>query len=388
MLKKVDLCYHSELNSMRWENVRGDDLVDRYNFPQLTKHTFHQMYELVGIHAIRKSQGTASHMRSMEVNATEDPQNMDELEELLGTRLENPRLQVCRLDNEPGGYQELVDDDVLPPWPGPGYLFRIVCAPAMRSDTDKSAYKKPTLYLLDSDVVNPLNCTDKFKRIAGLHCYNCPSTAGTVGSCCHLACLLSICSADFLLDLSVNRCLSLVNMKNPYHFQHPEENMDFACSAPIPVNVPRTSKDKRSNDPFYDGSKFGDLVDMEGNIIEDTIDDNRNDCNGVHDDNADNQEDNVADPEELIVDETIDNIEMPGSQIQEADVRSVASSAPSSYYGRGVANVERYIIRKVAADVRLRIPPVNENRGKLILFLFQFHLICHSIFFLLKFIIS
>ena len=349
------------MNKERWINVKDpyDSIIDQYDFPQLDRETFQQIYELVGIHALRKSQGTASHMRSMEIDNEESPENMEELRELLEYRLEKPQLQVHRLDDEPDGYQGLVDEGILPIWPGTGYLFKIVCAPAMRSDTDKKAYKTPILYLLDSPEVNPLNCSDVFKRIGGIYCFNCPSTTGGIGSCCHMAFLVSVCSASYLLDRSVNRLTSLVNIKNRHSFQHPEENMNFAKSAPIPVDIPRLSKDKRSNDPLYDSSKF--ITDDEESNEDENSNANSNDIDDVHEGNVCGDQEDVAEH----VDCVDENLPSQQIQTQEADVRSIASSAPSSYYGRGVANADRFIQRKVAANHHLRIPPVNLNRGKL-----------------------
>ena len=84
------------------------------------------------------------------------------------------------------GYKALEHQGILPKWPGSGYLFKYSVPPTNKSDKDKSAWKTPMFYILDSNVQNPLNCTNTFKRIAAFFCKNCPSANGLLGIDRHL----------------------------------------------------------------------------------------------------------------------------------------------------------------------------------------------------------
>ena len=72
-------------------------------------------------------------------------------------------------------------------------------------DKAKFNQKFPVVFLLDSELVNPLNCSDKMKRYAAFRCYNCPSVNGNIGCCCHIAFLILFLSAVFIFCESVNK---------------------------------------------------------------------------------------------------------------------------------------------------------------------------------------
>ena len=48
----------------------------------------------------------------------------------LHLHLQDPKVQVQRMEKASESYKELEAQGILPPWPGPGYLFRTVYAPA------------------------------------------------------------------------------------------------------------------------------------------------------------------------------------------------------------------------------------------------------------------
>ena len=210
-----------ELHGYDWTNIRTkEEIINTYNFPQLKPEKFKQLYEVTSIHGAKKAQSVHSHLRRTEIIMNEDPEDYEEYLELLGMPLENAKVQVLRLDEPTPKYQELQDDGIFKEWPGPGYVFRTTCAPAHRSDTDRTAYKTPTVFLLDSDIPNLLHCSDVYKKIASMYCYHCPSLNGSISSCCHLAFLIIYLSADYLLQKSVNRGVRMVNIKNPFSLHH------------------------------------------------------------------------------------------------------------------------------------------------------------------------
>lgn len=358
-----------ELNQEIWTPVEDEHITeDFYNFPQLPKECFSQLWELTTIHGARKGIAVASHLRKKEVVADEDPQTFDEYQELICQYLQEPQVEVLRLEKPTESYEELVQDGILPPWPGPGYIFRIVCAPAHRSDTDKSAYKTPMVYVLDEDITNPLNCSDVFKRIGATFCFNCPSTNGGISSCCHVAFIIMILGAYYALEISYNKAVKIVSIKNPYSFLHPSETMTSAQSVPIPKNVKRTSLEKRANDPLLFPDNFlywdEDEIDeyyQEGSVEEDAVE--RQDS---VDQEFNGEEGSIEVNETSILQEEC----ITGISFQEqsrelnVDVQSIASSrgTTASLYGGSVANVERYIDKVVRRNPDQAIPPINNDR--------------------------
>jgi hypothetical protein len=352
------------LNGGNWTIVE-DDLAseDFYNFPQLPKESFSQLWELTTIHGARKGIAVSSHLRRREVIDEEEPESLEDYQELLSLRLKDPQVQVQRMEKASESYKELEAQGILPPWPGPGYLFRTVCAPAHRSDTDKKAYKTPMIYLLDEDTCNPLNCTDIFRRIAATFCYNCPSTNGGISSCCHIAYLLMVLCASYALDISYNKAVKIVSIKNPYPFLHPPETMSSARSVQIPKNVKRKSTEKRLNDPFFEPDNFL-YFEYEDIDQEDGQEEDRQEGDGQVEDGQveDGQgEDGHGD------DGQVENGQVVGVQQDEEmniDTHSICSttSAATSLHGRGVANVENYVRKANRKDPEHSIPEVNMER--------------------------
>lgn len=322
------------------------------------------------MHGAKKAHSVHSHLRKNEIVQEEEPGNFDEYEELLAMPLENHDVQALRLDEPPEKYLELEAEGILPPWPGPGYVFRAVCAPAHRSDTDRSAYKTPMVFVLDDDSSNPLNCTDVYKRVGCLFCYNCPSTNGSISSCCHLAYAVILFSASYMLETCVNKGVRLVNIKNPFSFLHPDEVMSHCRSVSIPKNVQRTSVEKRPNDPLYDPAHFLYLVDEEteeGDVDQSAVIDISPDSADVLGQstvpqalNPDTHAPDVPSQSPVL---TAPNHEAPDSSSR-ASAMAQSTTSSVSFYGQGVANIERFIQTEVRKVPNWVIPLVNPWRGK------------------------
>ena len=311
----------------------------------------------------------------MEVTSNEEPEDYEDYLTLINRPLENPKLKVLRLDNPTPKYLELESEGILPPWPGPGYCFKITCAPAHRSDTDRQAYKTPMVYVLDDESSNPLHCTDIFKKIGAMYCYKCPSTNGSIGSCCHIAFLIMWCGANYMMESTITKGVRMVNIKNQYPFLHPDEAMTYAKSAPIPVKNNRTSTEKRPHDPFYRETRFmnvnhgDDDSDMTGTDEMVEIEPSANPINNECTDFEPVIESPVLKSLELganlsihpVISEPVypaDNGSQPGSEQPE----SIASSA-SGFFGAGTANVERYLQRMTRKYPDMAIPEVHPEPG-------------------------
>jgi hypothetical protein len=417
-----------EIHGESWTNVETEDEA-RELFPQLPANKLKQLWELVSMHGAKKAHAVHSHLRRNEIVQEEEPDTFEEFEELLKMPLENPKIQVLRLDNPPQSYLELEEEEILCQWPGPGRLFRVVCAPAHRSDTDRAAYKTPTVFVLDSEDPNPLNCTDIFRRVGAMHCYNCPATNGGISSCCHLAFLIILLSAIYLLQETINKGVRLVNIKNPFDFLHPAEIMDYATSVHIPNNVARVSKEKRPNDIIYNLSQFlyhveedesfsneigsnAQDLSFQSQILDPHLEaetplSSQEECIGV----AHGPITGASTPEgptprsraptlrthapqtrsrapppttrasrirapphiagapshEIVASQhrgvgLQSRVVLPQPQAVSEPARSTTSSA--SYYGLGLANVERFIARNTVNTPHLTIPPPNLQRGK------------------------
>ncbi len=350
-----------------------DDITNVYGFPQLPPEKLSQLWEVTSIHGAKKASSVHSHLRKKEIVQTEEPTDIEEYEELLSMRLEDPKIQVLRIEGETNKFTELIDEGIFQEWPGPGFIFKMTCAPAHKSDTDRSAYKTPHIFLLDSADPNLLNCSDVYKQVASVFCKNCPSTNGSISSCCHIAFLIMWLSARYLLEKSVNRSVRIVNIKNAYDFLHPEEILRFANTIPIPNNVARTSHEKRPNDPLYGRSKFL-YCTVEAEGADDSLDSIQPNEDLVPENAEINDCEQVAGP---IISTQTNEInpqiepEIAVLTVQAADARSTTqsetgrSSIASSLYGQGVvADIEKYIQKQVRKNPQLTIPEVSYFEGE------------------------
>ena len=328
------------------------------------------MWEVTSIHGAKKASSVHSHLRRNEIIQTEEPTDIEEYEELLSMRLEDPKITVLRLEEETEKFAELKAEGLFDEWPGPGYVFKMTCAPAHRSDTDRSAYKTPHLFLLDSGNPNILHCTDVYKQVASVFCKNCPATNGSISSCCHISFLIMWLSCRYLLEKSVSRNVQIVNIKNPYDFLHPDEILRFANTIPIPHNVERTSIEKRPNDPLYGRSKF--LYTTEDVSVD--LDDSQSDQDVVsavvQNIDCDQQTETMRSTLPDDVNHQIQT-EIPVPTIQAVHTRSTTqseasrSSISSSLYGQGrVADIDKYIQKQVRKNPHLVIPQVSNFEGE------------------------
>jgi hypothetical protein len=361
------------LNGGNWTDVENDEAAeDFYNFPQLPKECFSQLWELTTIHGARKGIAVSSHLRRKEVSNEEEPESFEEYQELLSLPIHDLQVQVQRLEKASDSYKELEAQGILPPWPGPGYLFRTVCAPAHRSDTDRNAYKTPMIYLLDEDTCNPLNCTDVFRRIAATFCYNCPSTNGGISSCCHIAFFVMVLSATYALDTSYNKAVKIVSIKNPHIFLHPPETMSSARAVQIPKNVKRTSSEKRENDPLFKPDNFLYLdeteeYDEEDDMGIDGLEECRQEECGQEEDvqEEDVQEEDVQEEDGEVEDGEVEDVgvqqEDEANNLEIHSTCSTISTAPS-LYGRGVGNVQKFVRKANQKDPQHALPEVNVER--------------------------
>ena len=275
------------------------------------------------------------------------------------------------------------------------------------------------VYVLDEDITNPLNCSDAFKRIGATFCFNCPSKNGGISSCCHVAFAVMVLGVKYALEISYNKAVKIVSIKNPYSFLHPSETMSSAQSVPMPKNVKRTSLEKRANDPLFFPDNFLYLdedeidEDFEEDFEEDSVEENFLEIPDSVDEQFNAEEGSVEVNEtsfvreECITGVPIDeqsrelnvevqstgvpideqsrelNVEVQstGVPIDEqsrelnVEVQSIASSrgTTASLYGRSVANVERYIDKVVRKNPDQAIPPINNDREGEHIFLFTIY---------------
>ena len=152
--------------------------------PPLTPHP-HTTIIIFCIIYTPEGEAVASHLRRKEVQEIDISSYAEYVKQLESTP-ENITLEYKYQNTQPAQYRNLVAQNILPPWPGPGILIRMKCAPSHRSDTNRSNWKTPTIFILRSDQKNPLNCTNTFKRFGSMTCYNCPSSQGNIGACCHI----------------------------------------------------------------------------------------------------------------------------------------------------------------------------------------------------------
>ena len=369
----------SELQGFDWSRIGSkEDVKNLFNFPQLKPEKFQQIWELTSIHGTKKAQAVHSHLRRTEVILNEDPEDHAEYVELLNMPLENAKVEVLRLDEPTDKFKELQMEGIFKEWPGPGYVFRTTCAPAHRSDTNRSAFKTPTIFLLDSESPNLLNCTDVYKRIGAMYCVNCPSLNGTISSCCHLAFLLIWLSADYVLEKSENRGIRMVNIKNPFSFLHPDEIMNHSHSIPIPAVVQRTSIEKRPNCPLYRRSRFMYLTETVESD-DDSEPQRNNDYECVDQNLAIESAPTDSDAFEDRAGLTSEYPALPGTNnlnqnndIQIEPEPSLSTTSTVSYFGQGrTADIEKFVEKRTRRHQELAIPEVVNFQGiiKILIFI-------------------
>ena len=109
---------------------------------------------------------------------------------------------------------------------------------------------------MDDPNVNPLHCSDVFKRVGAAFCYDCPSMNGLISACRHLGFLYEALFAPYVFVESTNRPVRLVNIKNKFPFLHPGETLEHTKkTVGLPGKVKRTSEEKRPNDIFLHTEK-------------------------------------------------------------------------------------------------------------------------------------
>lgn len=175
-------------------------------------------------------------MRKVEVDNYDDVQNFEELKTLLADPPQEMKVKYRVLRQPPPEYTELENAGTLPAWPGSRTLFRISCLPSNKSDIDRRNWKIPTVFILNNSTSNPLNCSDVFKTVAAMHCFNCPSVNGGISVCCHLGFLFLLLSAPFVLMESVKRPVKPVNLKNARSFLHPDEVLQNIRTIELPMS--------------------------------------------------------------------------------------------------------------------------------------------------------
>ena len=250
-LNHENLLQHIDVETLgQWTDVSADDFDQQFDFPKLNGETFRQIYEITSsVHALVRGNSIGSHIRKIEVDRT-DVSNFEEYAELLEQNPQELRIQFKRIEQAPSEYTEKEQAGILPAWPGAGTLFRLVCYPSNRSDI-RSNCKMPSIFVLDDREKNPLNCSDVFKPIGAMRCYNCPSLNGSIGNCAHLGFMIMLLSAPFALG-STSRPVQLVNMKNKFSFLDPNSVTDTVNThANALRTVPRRSTDRRKSSIYY-----------------------------------------------------------------------------------------------------------------------------------------
>lgn len=369
---------HITLN-FNWAEVRADSIPDDLYFPTLTPSVFDQIYEITSsIHALVKGQGTGSNIRRREVLASH-PDNISEFKELLRLPPENIRVRFFRLNNPTAEYTEKERAGILPPWPGSGVIFQLVCYPSNRSNNVRGNWKWPTVFVLDSDTPNPLNCSDIFRCIGAITCQNCPSVNGSLGGCCHIGFMLLLLSAPWILE-SRNTAVKLVNIKNP-SFMHPAEVMAGINSHRgfSSFNV-RQSYDKRGNSALLRPEEI-----FESDSSETQYDDNgsasqpHGETSSQHHEDSEFQ-DNVqpCDASQHSAQQPTPHDPAPSPAAQQPDPSPAAqqqsqsrSQASSATYGQSRSNIENLIRRAVRRNPSRAIPEASQIQG--IYFLNKYH---------------
>ena len=357
---------HIDVGTSGWSKIDYEDFHTRFgNFPQTTPATFSQLFEVTSsIHSLTKGEKVSSHLRKTEVDGYDDVRDFDDLEDLLSDPPLEIQVKYKRLVRPSAEYLNLEAAGILPPWPGPGTLFRVTCLPSNRSDTNPQNSKHPTIFILDDSTLNPLHCSDVFKSVGAMNCYNCPSLNGGISTCAHLGFELLLLSSPYAL-FSVNRPVKLVNMKNRHGFLNPAEVLENIQTLGLPINpVPHQREDKRKTDILYN---------PEENIVsesEDEQSDPPQSSSAQHPDQAGAQEEENNGQEinsEINNDNLADlNQDFPEGN-EQPETRSGCGGSQysgASLYGQSVANVENYLQRMTRRNPSRMIPPRTTVQGK------------------------
>lgn len=240
-----------------WKRIKTEAELDETDIPGVTPDTFNQLLELTSsVHSLTKAISVKSNLRRQEVDEMDDEEvrDFEQYSELIKEGLSCYQVSYLRLETAPADYMSKQAAGILPPWPGKGCAYQVTCLPHYKSATQKINHRQPVIYFLDSSEPNPLHCSDRFKRVAAMHCYKCPSLNGSISGCCHIGFLLLVLTASwFLNNVNVNKPVKLVSIKNKYLFQHPKEAVQSKTNKNIHrvFNLTeRTSENKRRNCPF------------------------------------------------------------------------------------------------------------------------------------------
>lgn len=359
-----------------WSEVSAQDFHNHFHFPQLTPTTFRQIYDVTSsIHALIKGNSVGSHIRKVEVDRLYIDE-FEEYDEMLHLPPQEIKIQYKRIVDAPDEYIEKENSGILPPWPGSGTLFRIVCYPSNRSDIRNNC-KMPSIFLLDDINKNPLHCSDIFKGIGAMRCYNCPSLNGSTGTCSHLGFMFMLLSAPFVLE-STNRPVQLVNMKNKFAFLDPSSVTDSVLTnANAFVNQTRRSSDRRATSAIHHPAENVEVENDQSSSFQQSSANTytRNDAT-----NASTRSQDVL----SAVNTSPTGGESPGAEGTDhqsehgenslnnnnafSGVNSQVSSA-QSLYGFGSTDIDGFIRREVRRNPSRRIPQQNQQRGISLLFL-------------------
>ena len=240
-----------------WKRIKTEAELDETDIPGVTPDTFNQLLELTSsVHSLTKAISVKSNLRRQEVDEMDDEEvrDFEHYSELIKEGLSDYQVSYLRLETAPADYMSKQAAGLLPPWPGKGCAYQVTCLPHYKSATQKINHRQPVIYLLDSSEPNPLHCSDRFKRVAAMHCYKCPSLNGSISGCCHIGFLLLVLTASwFLNNVNVNKPVKLVSIKNKHLYQHPKEAVQSKTNKNVHrvFNLTeRTSENKRSNCPF------------------------------------------------------------------------------------------------------------------------------------------
>ena len=318
-------------------------------------------------------------------------------------------LKVLELDEAPPAYLEQQKAGYLPPWPGKGFAVQISCLPFYKSDTQKSNLKNPVVFLLESSKPNLLNCSDNFKNVAAMHCYQCPSLNGGISACCHIGLLFIVISCPWLLSCSTNRPIRLVTIQNEkwVRFLHPDEAIQTKNNHRVhrmySLNE-RTSVLKRPNCPFSnpeipykkwksaktavnDESSINKVIRAESETSHDENSSVASDYYEESETSVDSQESSSVSLKNICFEMSTSSHELPDPKINldekhagnqskstedkfkstHFDTKSVASqsnSVTSSYYGHSGTDIIGFIQKSVKRLPRLAIPKQSTNTGK------------------------
>ena len=162
--------------------------------------------------------------------------------------------------------------------------------------------------------------------------------------------------------LSTNQAVAAVNIKNKFRFLDPCEALsNIERTIPIPMNVTRTSEEKRPNSLFYDirKAKKHNVSDAEGTSISSSTDNPKsNESESESSDSSENDDSHVD-----ALDMNLTRLSLEEEQTAEhiipistpPTVQST-SDLPTGFWGRSASNVARYISLRVKTRPEYAIP--------------------------------